>query len=160
MNSEEGQDELADAIANAIISYRNEFFGDGVIPIKELKPSKRVVSKPINDTLSQEKTKVSVESKEIKKAEPVKESQSSLLYKVQIGVSPKEVALEAKNFKGLEPISKLDFKKSYIYMYGETADYEAAKLLLKAAKSKGYSSAFLVAFNNGAKISIQEALKL
>lgn len=160
LNSEEGQDELADAIANAIISYRNEFFGDGVIPIKELKPSKRVVSKPIKDTLSQEKIKVSVEPKEIKKAEPVKESQASLLYKVQIGVSPKEVALEGKNFKGLEPISKLDFKKSYIYMYGETADYEAAKLLLKEAKSKGYSSAFLVAFNNGAKISIQEALKL
>ncbi|MEN9656214.1 MAG: hypothetical protein RL311_1169, partial [Bacteroidota bacterium] len=34
------------------------------------------------------------------------------------------------------------------------------KLLLKEAKSKGYSSAFLVAFNNGLKISIQDALKL
>lgn len=82
------------------------------------------------------------------------------MYKVQIGVSPKEVALEAKNFKGLEPISKTDLKKSYIYMYGETSDFEAAKVLLKEAKSKGYNSAFIVAFNNGSKISIQEALKL
>ncbi len=160
LNSEEGQDELAEAIANAIISYRNEFFGDGIIPIKELKPSKRSIAKPIKDTLNQEKIKVSVEAKEIKKVDPIKEIQSSLIYKVQIGVSPKKVALEAKNFKGLEPISKLDLKKSYIYMYGETADYEAAKLLLKEAKSKGYSSAFLVAFNNGLKISLQDALKL
>ncbi len=160
LNSEEGQNELAEAIANAIISYRNEFFGDGVIPIKELKPSKRILPKPIKDTLIQEKTKVEIETKEIKKTEPIKEKNSSLVYKVQIGVSPKEVALEAKNFKGLEPISKTDLKKSYIYMYGETSDFEAAKVLLKEAKSKGYNSAFIVAFNNGSKISIQEALKL
>ena len=110
--------------------------------------------------MTQEKPKVVVETKDIKKIEPIKEKQTSLIYKVQIGVSPKEVALEAKNFKGLEPISKEDLKKSFIYMYGETADYETAKNLLKEAKSKGYNSAFLVAFNNGTKISIQEALKL
>ena len=160
LNSEEGQYELAEAIANAIISYRNEFFGDGILPIKELKPSKRIAPKPIKDTLIQEKPKVAIDTKDIKKTEPVKEKQTALIYKVQIGVSPKEVALEAKNFKGLEPISKVDLKKSFIYMFGETSDYETAKNLLKEAKSKGYNSAFLVAFNNGTKISIQEALKL
>jgi N-acetylmuramoyl-L-alanine amidase len=160
LNSEEGQDELADAIANAIISYRNEFFGDGVIPIKELKPSKRMVPRIVKDTVTEVKEKATIDTKEIKKASPTKDSQPSLIYKVQIGVSPKEVALEAKNFKGLVPISKVDLKKSYIYMYGETNDYDAAQLLLKEAKAKGYSSAFLVAFNNGNKISIQEALKL
>jgi N-acetylmuramoyl-L-alanine amidase len=160
LNSEEGQYELAEAIANAIISYRNEFFGDGILPIKELKPSKRIAPKPIKDTLIQEKPKVAIDTKDIEKTEPVKEKQSALIYKVQIGVSPKEVALEAKNFKGLEPISKVDLKKSFIYMFGETSDYETAKNLLKEAKSKGYNSAFLVAFNNGSKISIQEALKL
>jgi N-acetylmuramoyl-L-alanine amidase len=160
LNSEEGQYELAEAIANAIISYRNEFFGDGILPIKELKPSKRIVPKPIKDTLIQEKPKVAIDTKDIKKTEPVKEKQSALIYKVQIGVSTKEVALEAKNFKGLEPISKVDLKKSFIYMYGETSDYETAKNLLIEAKSRGYNSAFLVAFNNGTKISIQEALKL
>ena len=160
LNSEEGQDELADAIANAIISYRNEFFGDGVIPIKELKPSKRMVPRIVKDTVTEVKEKATIDTKEKKKASPTKDSQPSLIYKVQIGVSPKEVALEAKNFKGLAPISKVDLKKSYIYMYGETNDYDAAQLLLKEAKAKGYSSAFLVAFNNGNKISIQEALKL
>ena len=30
---------------------------------------------------------------------------------------------------------------------------------LKEAKSKGYDSAFLIAFKNGKKISIQEAIK-
>lgn len=160
LNSEEGQNEIADAIANAIISYRNENFGDGVLEIKELKPSKRVVVKPVKDTVSQDKTKGTIQANEIQKVTPTKDIPTSLIYKVQIGVSPKKVALEAKNFKGLEPITKNDLKNSYIYMFGETSDYETAKSLLKEAKSKGYNSAFLIAFKNGTKISIQEALKL
>jgi N-acetylmuramoyl-L-alanine amidase len=50
-------------------------------------------------------------------------------------------------------------KKTYIYMFGDTSDYEVAKHLLKEAKAKGYQSAYLVAYKNGEKISIQEALK-
>jgi N-acetylmuramoyl-L-alanine amidase len=45
------------------------------------------------------------------------------------------------------------------YMYGETSNYDEAKRLLSEAKSKGYSSAFLIAFKNGKKVSIQDALK-
>jgi N-acetylmuramoyl-L-alanine amidase len=162
LNSNEGQDELAEAIANAIMSYRNEYFGDGALEIKELKPSKRIVNKPVKDTVNQEKSKeIFTTTPEIKKTELKKEiSDSSLIYKVQIGVSVKKVALESKNFKGLDPITMDTYKSSNIYMYGETSDYEMAKQMLKEAKSKGYNSAFLIAFRNGKKISIQEALKL
>lgn len=162
LNSEEGQNELAEAIANAIMSYRNEYFGDGALEIKELKPSKRIVNKPVKDTVNQEKSKeIFTTTPEINKTELKKEiSDSSLIYKVQIGVSVKKVALESKNFKGLDPITMDTYKSSNIYMYGETSDYEMAKQMLKEAKSKGYNSAFLIAFMNGKKISIQEALKL
>nr|WP_314866324.1 N-acetylmuramoyl-L-alanine amidase [uncultured Flavobacterium sp.] len=161
LNSEEGQNELAEAIANAIMSYRNEYFGDGALEIKELKPSKRIVNKPVKDTVSQNKLKEILTISEIKKTEPKKEiSALPLIYKVQIGVSVKKVALEPKNFKGLDPITIETYKSSYIYMYGETSDYEIAKQMLKEAKSKGYNSAFMIAFKNGEKISIQEALKL
>ena len=44
-------------------------------------------------------------------------------------------------------------------MFGETSDYEESKNLLLEAKAKGYSSAFLIAFKNGQKISIQDAIK-
>jgi N-acetylmuramoyl-L-alanine amidase len=159
LNSEEGQNELADAIANAIILYRNENFGDGSLPIKELKPSKRVVVKQVKDTIS--KTPPVEKVTETKQDELKKESQSdAIIFKVQIGTSPKKVALEAKNFKGLEPISMNESNKSFIYMFGETNDIQEAKQFLATAKSKGYSSAFIVSFKNGQKISIQEALKL
>jgi N-acetylmuramoyl-L-alanine amidase len=47
----------------------------------------------------------------------------------------------------------------YKYMYGDTSSYDVAKNLLQEAKSKGYTSAFLIAFRDGKKISVQEALK-
>ncbi len=160
LNSEEGQNELAEAIANAIIIYRNEYFGDGILAVKELKPSKRVYSKPIIDSLNQVTDPHKVDA-EIKKIDSKKELDfNSTVYKVQIGVSPKKVSLESKNFKGLEPITMDRDKNSYIYMFGSTSDYEVAKQLLKEAKAKGYSTAFIVAFKNDQKISIQEALKL
>lgn len=159
LNSEEGQDELADAIANAIISYRNENFGDGNLPIKELKPSKRVVVKQVKDTITKPTT---VEkTTEAKQDELKKEDKSNgIIYKVQIGTSPKKVALESKNFKGLEPISMNELNKSFVYLYGETTDMQEAKQFLATAKSKGYTTAFIVPFKNGQKISLQEALKL
>jgi len=161
LNSEEGQQEIAQAIANAIIGYRNEYFGDGTIAIEPLKPSKKIIERPVKDTTEPVKLKTVVSAPELKKVEPKKEAVvSALIYKVQIGVSVKKVALEAKNFKGLSPITMDDHAKSYIYMYGETADYDEAKKLLQEAKSKGYNSSFLIAFKNGDKISIQEALKL
>lgn len=47
----------------------------------------------------------------------------------------------------------------YKYMYGETSDYEKAKELVQEAKSRGFTSSYLIAFKNGKKVSIQEALK-
>ncbi|MNF18399.1 hypothetical protein D3C80_2224520 [compost metagenome] len=47
----------------------------------------------------------------------------------------------------------------YKYMYGETANYEEAKELVQEAKAKGFTSSYLIAFKNGKKISIQDALK-
>lgn len=159
LNSEEGQDELADAIANAIISYRNENFGDGNLPIKELKPSKRVVVKQVKDTIT--KPTPVEKTTEAKQDELKKEDKSNgIIYKVQIGTSPNKVALESKNFKGLEPISMNELNKSFVYLYGETTDIQEAKQFLATAKSKGYTTAFIVPFKNGQKISLQEALKL
>ena len=124
-----------------------------------MKPSKRVVVKQVKDTITKPTT---VEkTTEAKQDELKKEDKSNgIIYKVQIGTSPKKVALESKNFKGLEPISMNELNKSFVYLYGETTDIQEAKQFLATAKSKGYTTAFIVPFKNGQKISLQEALKL
>ena len=174
LDSEEGQDKIAEAIANAIISYKKEYFGNGNNTNDTERPSQKIVEK----TIVEATPAVEKEVKEIPKQLPNKDNVKDLkkiikpevvkevvvnengkaIFKVQIAASGKKMDLEPSNFKGLNNISVsgTDF---YKYMYGETSNYEDAKKLLQEAKSKGYGSAFIVAFKNGRIISIQDAIK-
>ncbi len=158
LNSEEGQDEVAKAIADAIISYRNEYFGNGETETIDSKPTQKNIEKPIKDTSNSIKSKSIINTAELKNAE-IKKETSGIIYKVQLSASIKKLALEPKNFKGLNSISMSFDNKVYKYMYGETSDYDVAKKDLQLAKNKGFGSAFLIAFKDGEKVSIQEALK-
>lgn len=158
LNSEDGQNEIARAIADAIISYRNEYFGNGDIDTPEVRPSQKVIEKTVKDTTTPVKPKVSINSTEIKKVDNKKET-SGIIYKVQLSASARKLALEPRNFKGLKSVSMSFDNRVYKYMYGETSDYEEAKSKLEEVKLKGYDSAFLIAFKNGEKISIQDAIK-
>jgi len=83
-----------------------------------------------------------------------------VVFKVQIAAANKKLDLTPSNFKGLSNVkSTTDDGQLYKYTYGETSDYQAAKKYLEEAKAKGYTSAYLIAFKDGKKISVQEALK-
>ncbi len=174
LDSEEGQDKIANAIAEAIKSYKKEYFGNGSNNNDEDRPSKKIVEKLSKDTTTpvKKEEKIIAEvikkepikevKKEIKK-EPVKEvvkevqNETGVVFKVQIAASSKKMDLEPSNFKGLKNIDS-DFNGTiYKYTYGQTSDYSEAKKYLSDAKSKGYDSAFLIAFKNGKKIPVKEA---
>lgn len=157
LNSEEGQNEIARAIANAIISYKNEYYGNGTIDNDVERPSQKIIETPIKDTSSPVKPKPNLDVSATKKATKNIEA-SGVVYKVQLSASTKKIALTPSNFKGLKDISMVSENKYYKYMYGQTPNYNEAKKQLEEAKSKGYDSAYLIAFKNGTKISVQEAL--
>ena len=68
--------------------------------------------------------------------------------------------VEPYNFKGLKSVSREEAQGLYRYYYEATPDHERAQSLLKEAQSKGYKNAFIVAFLNGNKITMSEALRL
>ena len=154
LDSEDGQNEIARAIANAIISYKNEFFGNGGSDIDNDRPSQKIVAKPTRDTSSPVKAIDSVTKKSA-----TNKDKTATIFKVQLSASVKKIELIPSNFKGLKDISMESGTNLYKYMYGETSDYDEAKKLLQEAKSKGFNSAYLIAFKNGEKISVQDALK-
>lgn len=150
LNSDEGQDDMAQSIAKAILSYKKEYFVSGNSQDYD-EPSTPVVK---------EKPRAEVEkpSKNTESNTPAVSSKG-IVFKVQIAASGKTLELVPSNFNGLSNISK-DASTSVIkYFYGETSEYANAQELQKQAKEKGYSSAFIVAFKDGNKITIQEALK-
>lgn len=158
LDSEEGQMEIAQAIANAIISYKKDYFGSGENE-NEIKPSQRIVEpekKP--ETEVKPTTQGSTTSNTVVK-EDKPTSNGTILFKVQISASSKKLETTPSNFKGLKNISvATDNGTLYKYMYGETSNYEEAKQNLAEAKAKGFDSAYLIAFRDGKKITIQEAL--
>ena len=154
LDSEEGQNDIARAIANAIISYKNEYFGAGG-DSEMVKPSQRM--NEMSEETATEAKSVS-DSDASKQIIPVK-ANLDVVFKVQLAVSRRKLELAPKNFKGLKNVSMERVGKNFKYLYGETVDYEVSKKLLVEAKTKGFDSAFLVAFKNGVEIDIQEAIK-
>ncbi|OXB23923.1 N-acetylmuramoyl-L-alanine amidase [Flavobacterium tructae] len=145
LNSEEGQNDIAKAIAEAILSYKSEYFGSGIPEIVDSKPAKD--------------TSTPVRTKEVETPAAVKNAPKGTFFRVQLIASIKKTPLEPKNFKGLKNVTMLYENNIYKYFYQETSSYDAAKKYLEEAKDKGYGAAFLVATKDGEKISIQDAIK-
>ncbi|MGB5943224.1 MAG: N-acetylmuramoyl-L-alanine amidase [Leeuwenhoekiella sp.] len=132
LNSAKGQKELAGAIADAVIKYKENMetmassMGiDEVIPVVETE-----------DIIVPDVT-----------------------FKVQIAASGKSIDTAPYNFKGLREVSKTKEKGLFKYFYGSTSNYSEIQQKLKEARGKGYTTAFVVSYKNGVKVPVDKILK-
>ncbi len=117
---------------------------------EEKQPIKNEDVKPNNNN-----EVVAIASKESVNEEKI----SKIIFKVQLMASGKDLSLDPPNFKGLRTISKEPYKNLFRYLYGETRSYREAKMLQSNASSSGYTTAYIVAYKEGIRIPIAEALK-
>ncbi|GAA3554672.1 N-acetylmuramoyl-L-alanine amidase [Snuella lapsa] len=134
LNSKKGQTEISTSITKAVLEY------------------KKTLDINIGDV-------VFLEEEETRETELPNEILRDIVFKVQIATGSKALVPKAYNFKGLQDISRVKEGNLYKYYYGETSDYNKTKTLLEAAKKKGYVSSFVVAFKNGKKVALTEAIK-
>ncbi|MDG1730078.1 MAG: N-acetylmuramoyl-L-alanine amidase [Algibacter sp.] len=130
LNSKKGQQQMATAIKDAILQYKGS----------------------LENNVSDYDTVDNRESQ-------TNDSSENITFKVQIAASSKVLETKPYNFKGLNAISRLKEGSLYKYFYGSTFDYDKIKTLEQEAKRKGYSSSFVVAFKDGKKIALIDALK-
>lgn len=137
---------------------------------KEIIKTEEEVSKP---TISKEEPKETVpppltpkEDKTVTKPqadknEATKEEmpKANIVFKVQLMASSRDLPLRSEDFKGLNTLSKEPFKNLFRYMYGNTNSYQQVKLFKSNADAKGYTSSYIVAYKDGIRIPLQEALK-
>ncbi len=129
LNSKKGQAEVAKSIITAILEYK-----------------KSLDENLGDDVLISETSTTLTNSKDI-------------IFKVQIAASSKALETKSSNFKGLNHLSRLKEGSLYKYFYGADTSYQKAKQLEEQAKATGYTSSFIVAFKNGKKIPLIDAIK-
>jgi len=133
LNSSAGQVKMASAIAKAIINYKN----NRAASFETEAATQITVNKSMSNL-----------------------NRNDIYFAVQISASRRKINLKSFNFKGLKDIWRTKSEKLYRYYTGKSFTIENAKKKLEEAKNKGYSNAFIVAYEGDKKISISDAVNL
>lgn len=143
MNSKKGVGELSRSIYNAFIAYKKAHFK---------------TSAPSNVKTPKEENSTSTTGTNETKAQMSTSKQVSLpVFKVQILSTSTKLPEGSSKLKGVKASPYLE-KGMYKYTTGETTDYNEA-LTLKRRMEKTFKGAFIVAFRNGEKMDVQEAIR-
>ncbi|KAB1071910.1 N-acetylmuramoyl-L-alanine amidase [Tamlana haliotis] len=140
LNSSKGQQQISDAIYEAIIEYKKSLDKSvhGYLPVED------VIEEVSAQVVTEERTVTNT---------------SGIVFKVQIAASSKFIESKAYNFNGLTGVSNIKTAGLYKYYYGNTSSYQEVKGFQAEAQKNGYPSSFIVAFKEGNKIPLSEALK-
>ena len=132
LNSKKGQNEMSEAIAKAIVSYKNFLQSDlqGDVVFED------------SSTNMEENSLV-----------------SEYTFRVQISASKMMLEPKSFNFMGLSPIKRIKSGSLYKYFLGKATSYEKAKELQQLAIEKGYSGSFVVVFQGEEIVPLNNALK-
>ena len=146
------QTKMADAIFDAFVDYKINVDKKNGITTTEKTEEKVIVKEEVKIIEKPEKpdTTVVVNNKS-DIVEKNKINEAKVVFKVQITTSSKEIERSATNFKGLEGVDVYSDGGMFKYTYEKSNNFDEAKSALEAARSKGYTTAFIVAFKNGAR---------
>ncbi len=85
-------------------------------------------------------------------------TETNISFKIQIKSSTEIITTGSKQFKGLKNIEQIEYKGIYKYYVGNTEDFKEI-LNLQTEVRKKIPDAFVVAFKEGKRISINQAMK-
>ena len=138
LNSKTGQQKMAKEIAKSIIKYYHQLKANTVVINQD-----KISNELITNTTSSSETK----------------RDNEVIFKIQIASSKNKIKVKSYNFRGLKNVQRVKVGSYYKYYYGITSNYKEVKNALLKAKKKGYSDAYIAAFENGEKTSLSKVLK-
>ncbi len=140
LGNDESQLKLASSIFNSFSKYKTRRDNiDGAVT--QNNQQEKTEKKPNANISKFEKTNKNIE------------------FRVQIATSKNKVETKSYNFKGMKDVDVYISGKFYKYIVGNYNKLSLAKQRLKEVKAKGYSTAFIIAFENGKRISVKNALE-
>ena len=141
IGSSEGQEKMSNAMFRAFENYKNQMEG---------KPFVAVPLEIVEKTPEPKTTDSRVE----------RADSSGLVFRVQIETSDRKIAVNSSRFQGLDVF---EYEENNIFKYCTGTfknDLAGAKNYKNELIEKGFNHAFVAAFLNGERISIEKAIKL
>jgi N-acetylmuramoyl-L-alanine amidase len=124
-------------------------------------PEEPVNNKPVSKIQpSVNNIKLSNKDLPAKASKHYKALEEIIVFRVQIATSPKDISIHSTKFTGLPEIWMYQHQGLFKYTAGKASSPEALSGLVKRVKNKGFTDAFIVAFNDKERITIAEAKKL
>lgn len=173
LNNETHIDNIARGIYQAFVAYKNRYDGNTVIPSRVKENNSTHVTTPIvasemvqstkkeepkkQETKTEEPKKKEAKKDAPKKPEVKKEATDAPVFKIQVFISDKQLSEKDSRMKG----EKADFYKEdkfYKYTVGSSTNYNEIYRLRKTLLEK-FPQAFIIAFKNGEKMNVNEAIK-
>ena len=172
LNNSDNQAEMAYAIYNAFVEYKNyiEKRSNGNMSVTNTTtntPSSSTTTKPQTNTTTKPQASTTTKPVTPQKTTPTqsqtvqKPAQNSfdITYSIQIGAGKDKTPCTPANFKGLQGVFVLEEDGLYKYYYGKTATYKEITALMQDVKEK-YPSAYVIARDkDNKKLQVSEARK-
>ena len=176
LNSEEGAGSMAKGIYRAFLNYKREHElrltgvsktnlpteqeEDNAPKIAQKETESINTAPQQQELLAEAKTKPAATAKTTPKRPIVVENatnDSEITFKIQILTASKPLAKNDKRLKGLKDVDYYKEGGIYKYTYGASADYNKV-LRTKRTITAQFKDAFIVAFRNGEKMNVNEAI--
>lgn len=148
LNSETGATTMAKGIYHAFLNYKREH------EIRLTGVSKTVIP---TEQKEQDIEKENDRPVTVQKVAESATNDNEITFKIQILTSSKPLAKNDKRLKGLKGVDYYKEKDIYKYAYGASGDYNKV-LRTKRTITAKFKDAFIIAFRDGEKMNVNEAI--
>ena len=160
LNSESGANTMANGIYRAFLNYKREHelrltgVSKTIIPAEQEEVEKAPVIAQVPKNTG--KTNVAAPKQKPIVMETAT-NDSEITFKIQILTASKPLAKNDKRLRGLKGVDYYKEKGIYKYTYGASTDYNKV-LRTKRTITAQFKDAFIIAFRNGEKMNVNEAI--
>ena len=165
--SERGTTTLAKSIYNAFLSYKRQEYDTKAVH-SQVYPSATEANDYIGEATRRQTQHVSTTTKPTKEISHTPKVSTEAnkdqtlqkpVFKIQILTSGKLLPNRSKLFKGLSPVGHYKEKGIYKYTFGSDTNYNKIRRLKRDQTDKKFKDAFIIAFKNGEKMDVNQAIR-
>lgn len=149
MLSEKGQEEMAEAIYNAFVTYKASYDGktDAIAAVKQAQANVANYDEEAEDEQETITDNSTPNNNDVQEAV----NKGQRIYKVQFMALPKKLSANSKSFKGLTPVEVYQEKGYYKYTYGASSTRQGIESDFKKVR-KLFKDAFIIVMQDGKRV--------